>query len=180
MININDIKTWMKLAKKHKLTAPKYLVEGGNTLAFGLVEIPDSFDEVTKDKVVVFTIAFVKADDPTRYTSQLCSKDNFRKFMTIVESQLIQPAQRDDIPDTYFEFFDHKSDIFLDGISFRDTMLYTFRCNKLCFIPKSAILGILMSITPQFVQAIKSITGVDRVTLEEITNECHSKIKFYN
>ena len=178
MTDVTNVQTWLKLAKKHKLTAPKYLYEGENTLAFGLVEIPESFDEATKDAVAVFTIAFVKADDPKRYTSQLCSRDRFKRFMDTVESEIIRPAWNANIPDTYFEFIDHKSDVFLDGISVRDTILYTFRCNKLCFVPKSSMLGIGMTLTPQFVQAVQSLTGVDRVTLEEITKDCHAKIRF--
>lgn len=180
MINTDSVQTWLKLAKKHKLTAPKYLCEGENTLAFGLVEIPESFDDTLKDKVGIFTISFVKADDPKRYTSQLCSRDNFKRFMNIVESEIIQPAQSkySTMPDNYFEFIDHKSDVFLDGMSIRDIILYGFRCNKLCFVPKSLMLGIGMTFTPQFVQAVQSLTGVDRVTLEEITKDCHAKIRF--
>ena len=178
MTDVSNIQTWLELAKKHNLTAPKHLYKGENTLAFGLVEIPESFDEATQDAVAIFTIAFVKADDPKRYTSQLCSKDDFKKFMIMVESEIIRPAQVAGIPDTYFEFIDHKSDIFLDGMSIRDIILYTFRCNKLCFVPKSSMLGIGMTFTSQFVQAVQSRTGVDRVTLEEITKEVHSKIRF--
>ena len=170
----SNVSTWLKLAKTHKIVAPKYIPEKANTVAFGMVSIPETFDVHTTESAMILTVSFLKDGNP-RPVDNLCKTLAFVKFMTTIENNIVKEIQSlkkyTVVPEGYFEVFGSKSPI---NLRIREI----FKCNRGFFLPESAAGDVELIFNTSFVLSLRELVGVNVITLEKDIPEYHTQTKF--
>ena len=169
---MDNVHTWLKLAKNQKLHPLVFVPEKVNTLAISVVTIPENYQH-SKDSTAFMGLFFLR-DGVFPVVSDLCYPNVFASKLEEMERALYRI--RSNYVQTLFLKDGHLQS-FKNGTTENTAIQKQFKCNKGFFVPEIAMDDILAMFNKPLIEHLKQM-GVDLVTLNVHTLDYQMAIKF--